>query len=52
MYNYNSCNLVNDEFLKIQKRDKVKNDYCDKNNIKLIRIKYSENIEEKLISLL
>ena len=32
----------------IQKRDKIKNEYCEKNNIKLLRIKYNENIEIKL----
>jgi len=38
-----------DERLKDQKRkDKIKNDYCNKNNINLIRIKYDENIKEKL----
>jgi very-short-patch-repair endonuclease len=32
-------------------RDRIKNDYCKKNNIKLIRIKYNENIDEKLFFL-
>ena len=32
----------------IKKRDEIKNDYCEKNNINLIRIKYNENINEKL----
>jgi len=31
-----------------QKRDKIKNDFCVKNNIKMIRIKYNQNIEKKL----
>ncbi len=31
-----------------QKRDMIKNDYCKNNNIKLLRIKYDENIENKL----
>jgi len=31
-----------------QKRDKIKNNYCKANNIKLIRIKYNENIENIL----
>ncbi len=35
--------------LKLQKiKDKIKTDYCLNNNIQLIRIKYNENIEEKL----
>ena len=32
----------------IQKNDKIKNEYCKNNNIHLLRIKYNENIEEKL----
>ena len=30
-------------------RDNIKTDYCKNNNINLLRIKYTENIEEKLI---
>lgn len=39
------------ELLKIQKRDKIKNEFCESNKIRLIRIKYTEykNIE-KIIS--
>ena len=29
-------------------RDNIKTDYCKNNNINLLRIKYTENIEEKL----
>ena len=29
-------------------RDKIKNDYCLKNNIHLIIIKYNESVEDKL----
>ena len=36
------------EFKKTQKRDQIKNEYCEKNNIKLYRIKYNENIEKIL----
>jgi len=32
----------------VQLRDKIKFDYCKDNNIKLLRIKYNENIEDKL----
>ena len=33
---------------KIKKRDNIKNIYCSKNNINLMRIKYNENIKNKL----
>jgi very-short-patch-repair endonuclease len=36
------------QFEKIQKRDQIKNNFCKNNNIKLIRIKYNENIIKKL----
>ena len=36
------------EFIKIQERDKIKNDYCIKNGIKMIRISYDDNINDKL----
>jgi very-short-patch-repair endonuclease len=32
----------------IQKRDNIKTDFCKKNNLKLYRIKYSDNIYDKL----
>lgn len=35
----------------IQKNDEIKNKYCNDNNIKLLRIKYNDNISEKLIFL-
>ena len=31
-----------------QKRDSIKNQYCKDNNIKLLRIKYNENIEKSI----
>lgn len=31
-----------------QQNDNIKNNYCNKNNIKLIRIKYNENIKDRL----
>jgi len=37
-----------DNFKLIVKRDIIKNKYCSVNNIKLIRIKYNDNILEKL----
>ena len=33
-------------------RDNIKNEYCKKNKIKLIRIKYTENVDKKLIPIL
>jgi len=33
-------------------RDKIKNEFCDVNNIKLIRISYKDNIEKKLIKII
>jgi len=34
-----------------QKRDSIKNIYCKENNINLLRIKYNENIKEKIETL-
>ncbi|MFA5586210.1 MAG: hypothetical protein WDA02_06645 [Saccharofermentanales bacterium] len=36
------------EFKNIQRRDQIKNEYCSKNNIKLFRIKYDENINDRM----
>jgi hypothetical protein len=36
------------EFIIQQLKDNIKTEYCKNNNIKLIRIKYDENIEKKL----
>lgn len=38
----------NDGFKIRQERDKIKEDFCKKNNINLIRIKYNESIENNL----
>jgi len=35
-------------FLMRQKRDKIKTDYCKDNNIKLIRIRYDDNLINEL----
>lgn len=35
-----------------QNKDNIKTDYCVKNNIKLLRIKYNDNIENKLNEIL
>jgi len=35
-------------FKKRQQNDKIKNIYCIKNKIKLLRIRYDENIFEKI----
>lgn len=37
--------------IKTQKRDKIKNEYCKANNIRLLRIKYNEKVS-KLLSIL
>jgi len=49
---FNSIDIFGgDDYLtKIIKNDKIKNEYCLKNNIHLIRIRYDENIFEKLNS--
>jgi len=36
------------EFIKRINNDKIKTDFCENNNIKLLRIKYNDNIIEKL----
>ena len=38
----------NDKLIKTKINDKIKNEYCLNNNIRLIRIKFDENINEKL----
>lgn len=35
-------------FINIQLRDKIKNDYCQKNNINMKRIKYNSNVDKEL----
>ena len=40
-------NMTEEEFLISQHRDKLKQDYCEKNNIPLYIIKYDEDINEK-----
>lgn len=35
-------------FYKRKEHDQIKNDYCKKNNISLLRISYKDNIEDKL----
>lgn len=39
------------KLLELQKRDKIKNDYCKENNINLVRIRYDDIINDKLIKL-
>lgn len=36
-------------FKQLQFRDQIKNEYCKNNNINLLRIRYDENVEEKLM---
>ena len=54
MQHFKSVNYFGgDTALKItKKRDKIKNDFCDKNGIKLVRIKFNDNIKIKLIKCL
>ena len=37
-----------EELKNVQQRDKIKTEYCKNNNIQLIRIKYDENVSERL----
>ena len=37
-----------EKFQLVKKHDNIKNLYCNKNNIRIIRIKYNQNIEKKL----
>jgi very-short-patch-repair endonuclease len=39
-------------FISQKNRDEVKNQYCSKKNIKLFRIKYTDNIEESIIRII
>jgi Zn finger protein HypA/HybF involved in hydrogenase expression len=39
---------IRNNFERIKLHDNIKNDYCRNNNIKLIRIKYTENVSKKL----
>lgn len=45
---YKETNFFKNSLENIKMRDKMKEEYCLKNNIKLIRISYKENINEKL----
>jgi len=48
---FNNCSIecANKQYNELVERDNIKNDYCLKNNIKLIRIPYTlKNIEEEL----
>lgn len=48
-FNYiNTWHKTEEEFIKAKNRDKQKDDWCKKMNIKLYRINYKDNIEEKL----
>ena len=38
------------EFLKTQKKDRIKNEYCINNNIRLIRISNVNDVEKLLIN--
>ena len=51
-YTENNKIFTKEKFAKIQLYDNYKDEYCKKNSIPLLRIKYNENIEEKLAFLL
>ena len=35
----------------VQRHDEIKTNYCKNNGINLLRIRYDENVEEKLINI-
>ena len=41
-YPFDDSEYYKNEFVKLQLNDKIKNEYCLNNNIKLIRIPYTE----------
>ena len=48
-----SCNFGgNDALDTIKKHDRIKDDYCQYNDIKLLRIRYDEDIKNKLLSII
>ena len=51
LQHFESSNFFGGEvaFLNCQRRDLIKTNYCSKNNIKLIRIAYTENVEKILL---
>lgn len=53
--NFNTKKVDNESLQKqfelIKNHDKIKNNYCKINNIKLLRISYKENIAKKLNNL-
>lgn len=49
---YETVEIFGNDLEYIQNNDNLKKEYCIKNNIQLLTIKYDENIEEKVLSLL
>ena len=47
-FQYSKLWMTEEQFKQSQYHDKLKNEYCIKNNIKLLRIKYDQNVEECL----
>jgi hypothetical protein len=50
---FNILNLLNifggqERLIETKNNDKIKNNYCKENNILLIRIKFNENIKDRL----
>ena len=51
--NFGSKTLTLEEaFEYVKKHDKMKNEYCERNNIGIIRIGYKENLEERMKDIL
>ena len=44
--------LKNEKSYTIKERDRIKTKFCFNNNIKLFRIKYNDDIEDKLFNLI
>jgi len=51
--NFGSETMTPEEaFEYVQRHDKIKNEYCERNNIGIIRIGYKENLEERMEDIL
>ena len=47
---YNNKVFTHEKFIKTQEYDKIKTQFCINNNIRLIRIRYDEDIETRLLN--
>ena len=48
MQHFKESSLCSDTLQERQERDNIKTQYCKNNNIKLLRISYTEDTEEKI----